>query len=300
MTTRTITTTVGDLVVHESGGHDSGVNESGHDSGVHASDGHDSGVHESDVHRDRLPVLVFRHGIFFDHRLWAAQVAAFSGTHRVLSVDSPGHGASRDRGRPYSLEEDAAATLEILDAFEVSSAVLIGHSWGGMTALRTALADPGRVDALALVDTPLVQAPAAGRARYRALRALVRTVGTPAWFARPVAADMFTRDARRADPRLDAHLIAALSGLDSRRVARAMTAVLIDPVDMLDRMSRLTMPVLIAAGAEDYVLPPAVEDRIRLDLPEARVAVLPGAHVIPLESPAETTALLEHFLGSLP
>ncbi len=245
------------------------------------------------------PVLVFRHGIFFDHRLWAGQVAAFASTHRTLSIDSPGHGTSGDPGSAYSLEDDAAATLEILDALDASEAVLIGHSWGGMTGLRTALLDPRRIAGLVLVDTPLVRASVLGRARYRALRALVLAVGTPDWFARRVAIDMFAPASRSQDPGLYSHLVEALSLLDRRRVARAMQAVLLDPVDMLDRMSELEMPVMIASGQEDYVLPPATEHAVRSSLPAAELSVLPGGHVVPLESPIETTALLERFVRSL-
>ncbi|MEY2849366.1 MAG: hypothetical protein RI885_2033 [Actinomycetota bacterium] len=245
------------------------------------------------------PVLVFRHGIFFDHRLWARQAAHFSRSQRVLSIDSPGHGSSGDPGRAYSLDDDAQATLEVMDALGISRAVLVGHSWGGMSALRTALSSSDRVEALALVDTPLLGPTRSGRVRFRTLRAVVELAGTPRWFAERIAADMFTRRGRAERPELDENLIRSLSGLDRRAVARAMQAVLIDPGDMVERMSQLTVPVLVAAGAEDYVLPPAVAERVRRALPASTISVVPGGHVIPLESADATTDLLSDFVESL-
>jgi pimeloyl-ACP methyl ester carboxylesterase len=242
-------------------------------------------------------VVVMRHGIFFDHTLWMPQADALARTHRVVLVDAPGHGASGDRGAPYTLQDDARATLEVMDALGVRTATLVGHSWGGMSAVRAALLDPDRVTALVLVDTPLEPSSALGRLRYAALRTMVLAFGAPRWFSAQVAKAMFSDTSRRRDPRLTADLQQALLGVSRRHLARAMTAVLVRPDSVLDRLGELTQPITLIVGDEDYVLPESTKRALAQATPHATVHTVAAKHVVPLEQPAEATALLEAIVG---
>jgi pimeloyl-ACP methyl ester carboxylesterase len=247
----------------------------------------------------RGPAVLMRHGIFFDHTLWLDAARALSRRHRVVLVDAPGHGSSADRGTAYSLADDAKASLDILDALQIERAVLIGHSWGGMSAVRAALAAPERVSALALVDTPLEQSDALGRLRYRLLRLLLLAIGAPSWYGRQVAGAMFSDQSRAADPGLEIRLMRGLAGADRRALARAMDAVLVRPDRVIDRLGELRMPVLVLAGDEDYVLPPSTRDALERELPLAAVETVPGKHAVPWEAPGPVTARLETFLADV-
>lgn len=246
------------------------------------------------------PAVVFRHGIFFDHSLWSGQVNDIAQSHRVVIIDGPGHGASGDSGRRYSLADDANATLQILSSLEVDRATLIGHSWGGMSHVRTAIAAPDRVAALVLVDTPLEPSSRLGKLRYRALRALVQLFGAPPWYGAQVANAMFSETSQRANPALVTDLQEMLVRSARAPLMRAMDAVLVRPDTVLERMSGLAMPILILAGDEDYVLPPSTLDALAQVAPHAIVEVIPGKHVLPLEQPAEVTRRIEEFLRTIP
>jgi pimeloyl-ACP methyl ester carboxylesterase len=238
---------------------------------------------------------VLRHGIFFDSTMWDGQVDALARTHRVLAIDSPGHGESADPGRPYTLADDARATLEVMDRLGVDDAALVGHSWGGMSAVRAALAAPHRVSAVALLDTPLEPSPAFGRLRYGLLTALVMAVGAPAWYGAQVASAMFSETSRRAMPWLTTDLQGRLARARRLSLARAMDAVLLRPDTVLDRVGALRQPVLVLAGDDDYVLTPTTRD-VLAKLPGVGIGTIPGKHVLPLEQPAETRRRLKLFL----
>lgn len=54
---------------------------------------------------------------------------------------------------PFSVERFVDDVLAVIDAADATSAVLVGHSWGGHLALLAAVAHPDRVDGLLLVDS---------------------------------------------------------------------------------------------------------------------------------------------------
>lgn len=247
--------------------------------------------------RGNGPALVLRHGIFFDHTLWTHQAEALARTHRVVLIDAPGHGESGDPGGRYTLADDSLATLEVLDHLGIEAASLIGHSWGGMSAVRTALAAPARVAALALIDTPLEPSSPVGRLRYRMLRAMVLALGAPNWYGAQVAKAMFSDASRVRHPSLTADLQRQLREARRQPLARAMDAVLVRPDTVLDRLGALTQPVMVLAGDDDYVLPATTREALARLVPQATVRTIPGRHVVPLEEPAETLRLIQQFLA---
>lgn len=74
-----------------------------------------------------------------------------AGGFRVVSVDMPGWGNSPAIGDGrLSPEQAVDVVLALLDALGAESAALMGKSWGGGVALRTALDHPARVTKLIL------------------------------------------------------------------------------------------------------------------------------------------------------
>lgn len=242
------------------------------------------------------PAVVLRHGIFFDHTMWDQQASSVAQTHRVIAIDSPGHGESGDPGRSYTLEEDALATVDVLDRLDISTATLIGHSWGGMSAVRTAIASPNRVSALALIDTPLEPSSTLGRMRYGLLGATIVAIGAPAWYSAQVAIAMFSETSRRSIPSLTTDLQVWLAAARRLPLARAMDAVLVRPNTVIERVGVLHQPIMVLAGDEDYVLTPSTRD-VLARLHDVTIDTIPGKHVLPLEQPAETRRRLEMFLA---
>lgn len=90
-------------------------------------------------------------------RAWKAQIAYLSRHFRVIAFDPRGTGQSDRPVGPgaYDMAEHVGDALAILDAVGVRSAVLVGKSWGGQTALTLAAEHPERVDAV-IAAAPMI------------------------------------------------------------------------------------------------------------------------------------------------
>ncbi len=97
--------------------------------------------------------VVLMHGKNFGGYYWrdVAQALAAAG-YRVIVPDQVGWGKSSKPDIRYSFQLLAANTAHLLDTLGVKKIVLVGHSTGGMLAVRYALMYPERVTQLVLED----------------------------------------------------------------------------------------------------------------------------------------------------
>ena len=98
------------------------------------------------------PVLMLHGGNQSAHS-WDLVSLHLADRFRVLALDQRGHGDSEwARDADYSstaMADDASAFLREMG---IDSAIVIGHSMGGLNALRLTLEHPAIVQALVLVD----------------------------------------------------------------------------------------------------------------------------------------------------
>jgi pimeloyl-ACP methyl ester carboxylesterase len=98
------------------------------------------------------PVIVLQHGMLDRASSWKdlGYVAALADAHRVVWVDSLGHGESDKPGDPaaYSLAERALDIVAVLDAVGAETAHLVGYSMGGWIASGVALHHAERLSSL--------------------------------------------------------------------------------------------------------------------------------------------------------
>ena len=92
------------------------------------------------VERGQGPPIVLVHGVTLGVAIWAPQLRALADDgHRVIAIGQRGHGRSLAGEGGYSLERLADDLAEVLEALDVTGAVLVGHSMGGMVAQLLAL-----------------------------------------------------------------------------------------------------------------------------------------------------------------
>lgn len=99
----------------------------------------------------RLPPLVIIHGMR-DHALGLFEVVESLGANYfVIAPDLRGHGHSEKTGT-YTMVQFVADVKAVFRHFDISSAVLVGHSLGGHIALRFAATFPEWANKLVLLD----------------------------------------------------------------------------------------------------------------------------------------------------
>src|SRR6478736_728822 len=255
------------------------------------------------------PPILFVHGLMSSRRTWSDQAARLAADHRVLAADLFGHGESAKPLGDYSLGAHAASLRDLLDAVELDSVCVVGHSLGGGIAMQLAYLFPERVERLVLVSSgglgrelnPLLRAATLPGSELvlpvlasdwvhgigdRALRVWSRA-GLP-------AVSPSTTEAWRA--------LATLADGDTRRAFLATSRSVIDAggqtVSARNRLSGLSSrEVLLIWGEGDRMIPAAHVEAARAELPHSRVEILPrSGHFPHLDEPDRFAAVLATFV----
>jgi 2-succinyl-6-hydroxy-2,4-cyclohexadiene-1-carboxylate synthase len=232
------------------------------------------------------PPVVLVHGFTQTGRSWAPVAEHLAGRFEVITVDAPGHGGSAD------VRADLGAGAELIGATG-GRATYVGYSMGGRLCLHLAVARPDLVERLVLISATGGIDDDGGRAARRAgdeqLAASIERDGVDAFLDGWVAQPMF---AGLPDPGLDDRRRNTAAGLaSSLRLAGTGTQ---EP--LWDRLSALTMPVLVVAGALDAKFVAAAERMAEL-IPDVTLAVVADAgHTVHLERPDAFLTVLDAWL----
>jgi pimeloyl-ACP methyl ester carboxylesterase len=222
--------------------------------------------------------VVLLHSALGDSRLWRRQVEALS-RYEVVAPDLPGWGAAPLPAEPFSFVEFVDALLP---------AALVGNSFGGTLALRTALAHPDRVSKLALVGAGL---PAWDwtdemKGYFAAEKAAVEAGDLDA--ATEVNLEFWVAPAHRDEVRPQ-----------QRRALELQTAHEEPEVRWPEPapLSSLEVPTLVVIGEDDKADFRAIAQHLAEEITNADLAVVAGAgHLVGLDQPEELNALLQDFL----
>ena len=84
------------------------------------------------------PTLVFIHCWSCNRHLWDNQVVEFSKTHRVVTIDLPGHGESGLERKSWTVESFGDDVKQVVTKLNLKRVVLVGSSMGGPIAVTFA------------------------------------------------------------------------------------------------------------------------------------------------------------------
>src|SRR5919108_4407783 len=97
--------------------------------------------------------LVLVHGLGGSATNWCELAPLLAASHRLVIPNLPGHAGSDPLGKGQGLEAYAEHVAAVMEHEDAAPAPVIGHSLGGLVALRLALRRPDAVSALVLAGS---------------------------------------------------------------------------------------------------------------------------------------------------
>ena len=248
------------------------------------------------------PAMVCWPSLLMTGPMWQAQAEYFGGSHRMILIDSPGHGGSDALTRHFTLEECAQCLSQILDHLQIKDCILLGNSWGGMMGGVFAALYPQRTRAAVLMNCTASAAGWRQKLDFRLMTLILRRLRTiPKLFVDRAVTAFAGATTERTKPDVVAYIRATVAAVDTQSVCWAIDSVVPRRADHHALMGGIISPVLVMTGEEDRTFPVA-ETRAMADaIPGSRFKVLPGVgHLAALEAPEAVNAAIAAFLKGLP
>jgi pimeloyl-ACP methyl ester carboxylesterase len=250
------------------------------------------------------PVILI-HGLAGVAENWAELAPLLAARHRLLVPDLPGHGGSSPLPAVANLDAYAqrVRALGVLEG--LLPAPIVGHSMGGLVAMRLALRYPADVNALVLAATAGIESTTRRARFWLGLAGRVRPgiwvtpfcglAEQPGRCRRVVFGPFQTSDPLSLTPRAVRGFLAS-SSLHSDLVSAVRALVADDP--RLE-LARLRCPRLVVWGARDRQLPIADGYELARRLDARFRAIADCGHLLIGERPEACRDAVESFLATV-
>lgn len=263
--------------------------------------------------------VLLLHGKNFSGAYWERTARALSARgYRVVIPDQVGFGkSSKPVPFQYSLHALAAHTRALLESLGVERAAVVGHSMGGMVAVRFALLAPERTERLVLVN-PIGLEDWKRLVPYRPVEALFEAErkATPRSVRAYMQESYFAGQWKPAYEPLVEVLAGWTRGKDRERLAwvAALTTEMVFTQPVLYEFPDLRTPTLLIIGERDrtaigkaWASPevraqlgnyPELGRKAAAAIPGAKLVALPGVgHLPQVEAWADYERALVDFLA---
>jgi pimeloyl-ACP methyl ester carboxylesterase len=224
------------------------------------------------------PTVILLHGGLGHSGNWGNQVPMLVDSgHRVVLIDSRGHGRSTRDSRPYMYELMATDVLAVMDTLRVEKAAVVGWSDGACIALILAMQAPARVAGVFFFGCNMDPSgtkeiawpnPILDRCLSRHARDYARLSATPDQFKEFAAA---VGQMMKSQPNTSAAELAAIR-----------------------------VPVSIVQSEHDEFIKLEHAQYLARTIPTAQLILLPGvSHFAPLQRPDQFNSVIRSFLAKI-
>ncbi|HUQ87261.1 MAG TPA: alpha/beta hydrolase, partial [Vicinamibacterales bacterium] len=254
------------------------------------------------VEGEGSPLLLLQ-GVGLPGHAWRPQVDVLRERFRVVTVDNRGVGGSSGGPEPLTIDDMAADAAAILDSENIDHAHVMGHSMGGLIALRFALMNPARIKSLVLAAT-FADGAAPTKFSWRMTTLGIRCrVGTrrmrrqamldmimPAHYLRSIDRDQLAADLQL----LFGRDLAEQPPIVMRQLRAMAGYSAVAHLRMLDGI-----PTLVVSGTHDPIAPPALGRAIAGGISSARfVEFTDASHALPIQCAARYNELIMRHLAA--
>jgi pimeloyl-ACP methyl ester carboxylesterase len=242
-----------------------------------------------DLSRGRKILLI--HGAGSNGHTFHRQVEALGQKHSPVALDLPGHGRSSGVEGLMSVADYADFIAALLNALQVKSTVVLGHSMGGAIAMELALRHPARVDALVLSSTA---------AKFNLTDERIEALRAVMMGRAPQAFNTDGYSPKTLKENFDVVREGWMEQIKTDPRVRYTDIVACSKVDLRDAISKIDKPTLVLCGADDQGTTVKDAELIVSKIKGAKLEVISDAgHYAPREQPARYVATIAEFLDSL-
>ena len=234
------------------------------------------------------PPLLLIQGVGLPGRGWLPQVVGLRQRFTVITFDNRGVGGSDGGPEPLTIDAMAEDAAAILERENIDYVHVMGHSMGGLIALRFALMNPARIRSLILACT-FADGAAPTKLSWKMAALGIRCrVGTRAMRRNAMLEMIMPAPFLRGIDR--ARLAADLQPLFGRDLAD-QPPILMRQLRAMSRYSALAqlglldgIPAVVISAAHDPIAPPALGRAIAGGMTSARfVEFADAGHALPIQ-----------------
>jgi sigma-B regulation protein RsbQ len=245
--------------------------------------------------------MVFAHGFGCDQHMWRFVAPRFEDSHRVITFDHVGAGASDlaayDVEKYSSLSGYATDVLEICEALDLRDVVFVGHSVSAMIGMLAERRQPDRFGALIMVGPSpryIDDDGYVGGFSEADIAELLDSLDSNYLGWSSAMAPVIMGNPER--PELGAELTESFCRTDPD-IARRFAAVTFLSDNRAD-LPGVTTPTLVLQCSEDVIAPPVVGDYVHRSVPGSTLVTLRATgHCPNLSAPVETGEAIAAFLA---
>ncbi len=249
--------------------------------------------------------MVLIHGFGVSAETWRRNIPVLASKWRVLAPDLIGHGKSdRPDNAPYSMRYYVDSLRTFLKLTDVRKPALLGHSMGGLIAIRLALEDASNESrALVLEDSAGLGGGPSFSTRMSFLSYLLRMslLGPSESRVRGWLKKSFYNDPTKITDEAVKRALDSWKDADYRRVQRK-TAMGLRKSERKTSwfIEQIPVPTLLVWGEKDKQIPAKVAYRAAKKIENSKVEIIPNCgHAPHSECPEEFNRRVVAFLDRL-
>lgn len=241
-------------------------------------------------------VIVFINGLTQSNTAWLAHQQRLNKRgYRVLTYDTLGQGLSSKPVLAIPLDEHARVLADLLDVLGIERAFVAGISFGGLVALRFAIAYPKRVLGLIPIST-FCEMPQQLMAIGRVFHMAISQVGFPMVQAMLLPMNFSSQWIDQAKALIPEMARKSYAINDPYAIQNLMES-LNTFTPFADELGKISCPTLILNGEFDYLTPRVCHETLRQGIRKSRLVIVQhGYHAITLEFPDLTARLTDAFM----